>query len=268
MVRNCYVHYLQSVNFLDADFSKKDLSLTFMKDCDAFIQANRSEAIDQVGDIVRNNEQFSENTDCILKKLDNEKYFEHSLKMSVLGDSTLPEDEKKMKIAEVDEERKKVFYAVLYVCKSQQRYGEMFDQHLKHDEEESSHDGEVDSPADHCAKKYVKEKKLIDTNFYKLKFSPRNDPTAIDCEKVNEKRNDHFYDVLKKSLKKSNPEYKDGVIDCLIQKHRESNFIDEIMMVVALSSLNITDVQRMKERKDFIDQMMKIEATLTQCHGN
>lgn len=262
---NCFIKHLKAANKLDSDFP--ELSVTNeVEDCNQVIKDVQNESLKKVALVIRKNKDVGSQTPCIMDDLRAHTWTDDFFLQAVYQFSNnLSANEKKKKIDEADARSIKFLEQSIKSCFYQKEFGEMFDELFKQDESSSEEDNEP--LEDYCARKYVVDKSLVDSDVYTVVLNPKNiDVTNVDCKTVLKKVTKDFEEVMAKKFKDDDDmSLGDTEIACAMQKYSQGNFVDRIFVVFALSEINITDEQKQDERKKFIGFMTKITDSFLTC---
>lgn len=268
MGSNCFIDYLRSIDELGDSFPKHDEALNFKtNECDALVETARVKAYEGAAYTVTNNPAFYKHTDCIMKKLKANKWYEQILKKIVLdGTENMPVEELNQKISEVNVLTNSIFMGSIVDCMNEKEFGKKFNHYFKTDD--SSSEEEEDHITDYCGKKYVVDKHLIDNSNNTVELNPSKiDVSNVDCDVILGKFEKEFYEKLEKKLRKPDDDKNltDEKVTCAATKYREGDLFHKILTLKTLNDLKITDEQKEIERKGFMEFMTKLTATLISC---
>lgn len=54
-------------------------------------------------------------------------------------------------------------------------------------------------------------------------------------------------------------------VDCYMQKYHDNHYFDKTLAIALLGELNLSDEQKQRERKKFIDTMVNITRVIAEC---
>ena len=142
-------------------------------------------------------------------------------------------------------------------CKSETDLGEEFDALFERDKNLVKNVTNYEE--EYCVKKYLIKNNLIDTVLYHIDPNPHNiNATGLNCEAMIRKSNDDIYEqlgfVYLENMNLGNIEK----VECALEKFREADYFDLMMKIMALTTIDITEEQRINERDSFIRVLTKI----------
>lgn len=154
----------------------------------------------------------------------------------------------------------------MLTCLSEKEFGELFNSIIANttqDEEEPKSDEDLVS--DYCARKYGTENNLINTAEYKVNVNPTDIITTyIQCDVVNNKHFEEAETELRDHLL-NDVGVVENKVDCYMQKYHDNHYFDKTLAIALLGELNLTEEQKQRERKKFIDTMVNITRVIAEC---
>lgn len=261
---NCFIDYLKGISFLDAKYPKHNETANVTVDCNELISSAREKAYTEVAVTIRKDKVLTKHSKCMMKELRINNWFELILKLVVFeGANYTSEVEKNLKIAEADNATDQILDGAGVHCINAKEFGPLFDRFFTAVSSSSEEDDDV--IIEYCAKKYLIDRNLIDTDFYKIDLNATNN--IVRCDAIMDKTKKEFYDEIKEGLSKGDDDETLNIhqIDCAMKKYHEAKLFDKSLGVTALSDRTMSDEQKNKERRQFIDRMASITSTFVSC---
>lgn len=172
---------------------------------------------------------------------------------------SLTEPEKELKMKEIKQFQNEISSSSILTCEAGKEFGGLFEQIFNKD------DSSEDKILEFCARSYAVDNKLIDTNIYKVVTNPKGfDPMKVDCQLIMQKNFREAEMELRLHLLKDIGENTHQA-DCLIKKYHDNHYFNKTLAVELLGELNISKDQKEFEKKKFIENMIKITKSLTEC---
>lgn len=256
---NCYTDYLKRHGVLETSFKSEPFNGESML-CEVVLSTTVDGVYSALFDEFNKTEEFDETAaTCIVDNLKKAKWSDLDIKEQVFEFSELLNDEEKIeKIRELKQLQGKISSEAIVSCLATQQFGELFDDIFHKDDE-------VDFVGDYCARMYALDNKLIDTNIHHINPNPNGLITnEIKCDVINKQHFDEAEIELRQHLLKDIHE-NDAKVDCLIRKYHENHYFNKTLAVELLGELSISDDQKKIERSKFIDSMINITKTLSEC---
>lgn len=235
------------------------------ENCGVLIKEAETEMYKLVALGVRRKILYNQHTPCIMAKLRAEGWMDQLfLELIYRQSQTMPDEEKKRKVNEIHEKVMNTTEDAITVCVYEDFFGQVYDKISNDPITVNSTEGErIDN---YCARKYVVEKKLIDTKVHKVDLNPTNvQVDDVECEILLEIRVEELAVIMTALMNDSHLELNEFQIKCAAKKIRDGKFTDKILAAVIMSELELTDQQRKQERKKFIKTMENLLKTLEVC---
>lgn len=246
---------------MKADLPKQMVSTNLIEDCDKLVNDAREKAFDNIAMVSRISTDLSKGTECIIPKLKTLKWFDQIVKLVVFeGAENLTENERNRNVLSADEAADKLYDEAVDDCKNEEEVGKIFD--FFHRLNDSIN--EKDDVADiNCIRNYVTEKNLTDINVFSLESNPKStNISKEDCKSIVSKLEKEFYVSVEKSL---SGVVEDHQINSQLEKYRESDLFDKILVVASLKQFNINEDQKLTERERFIQSLKDLAIPFSSC---
>lgn len=259
---NCFIKHLKSVGKLEADYPEFNVAKQ-VQNCENVMKVFQKEVYKKVA--LAQKLDFEEHSKCIMNDLRSQNWVDHIMIQGVvLASDTLSDVEKTAKVEEIETVVKQIVADAINFCVNQKEFGELFDAFFIND---SSNEEEDDQIAEYCGRKYVIDKNLIDSAVYDVVLNPKNlEVSTVDCEENNKKLFKLLNDLIEEILKKDEHVGLNAIqIQCAMKKYHENNFIDKLIRIAVISECNVTEEQKLSERKAFIKFMSETISTLMDC---
>lgn len=246
-----------------------ELSVTNeIDDCQQVIKDVQSASYRKAAIAMRQLAGFSSHTPCVMEKLRSHRWADDFLLEVVYETSeNSSAAEKLKKVKEVDSSNDKVLTDSIRSCLYEKEFGKVFEEFFKKDDSSSSSEEDDDATEDYCARKYVVEKNLVDSAVYTVVLNPKGLKVEnINCEVIIRKAFKEIQELLSKTFKEDDDlALSDKETECFMGKYREGNFLDRVLYIGVLSELDITEEQKLAEKKEFIDLMIQLTDSLLTC---
>lgn len=255
---NCYSDYLKRHGVLEQSHQSEPFNGESIL-CEAVLSTTVEGIYSALYDEFSKTDELKNAASCIVGNLRKSKWSDLDLKEQVYETSEqLSDDVKEEKIRELKNLQAKVSGDAIVACLAEQEFGELFDQIFEKEEQD-------DFVGDYCARKYAIENNLVDTKTYHVVANPHNIITnEVKCDVINQ---EHFKEAeaeLRQHLLKDIKEDL-GRVECLIKKYHDNHYFNKTLTVALLGELNITEEQKIFERRKFIESMIKITENLMEC---
>lgn len=259
---NCLAAYAKAKGTSDPAFDLVDYDSS-TEECVQIRQKFISEVRKEVREKISEADIPSRHTNCIYKKLVESESFVNSLiKAAALEYSGSLEQVGRFKNT-VDTVLDFVKSSVVY-CESESNIIDQFDSLF--DEEKKAVKNVTNFEEEYCVKKYLVKNNLIDSVLYNIELNPHNiNVVGLNCETMIKKSNDEIYEQLGfVYLEKSSFGNVDRV-ECALEKFREADYFDLMMKITALTTIPITEQQKINERENFVRILSKISSNISAC---
>lgn len=200
---------------------------------------------------------------CIYEKLTGSDSFVNS----IIKSAALEYSGEKMQIGKL---RSTVDTVLDYIkssvvaCKSDADFGEEFDRLFE--QVKGTEKNETDLEEEYCVKKYLIKNNLIDTVLYNIDPNPHNiNVTGLNCEGMIKKFNDDIYNEIGFAYIESSELYHIEKVECALEKFREADYFDLMMKISILTTVDVTPIQKLDERENYIRILKKISSNIAGC---
>lgn len=136
---------------------------------------------------------------------------------------------------------------------SRKYFGDLFDLNIKKEA-----DAEV-KPIDECVRLYIVEKNFIDAALYEVTL-PEN-AENFDCNGFIKNLERQFYETKKQDYK-TELGWSGAKLGCAVRRARHGHYFGRFWAVKMLSQLNLSDEQKVLERKHFVDTMTDVDSKI------
>lgn len=253
---NCMVKWLKEENMLQSDFPNFPNGVP--ENCDGilatFSEASYREVIERKG--------LDELETCVTTYLSRHKYAEIEMKHAVISASSSRTP--KIHIAmDRQENEHMVITKAVGVCHLRKSLGMTFDNIMNAPHDKTIED---ENPIPFiCARKHVSESGEVDLKVYHVKINPKNiDLSKVNCTEV--------YQIYVATVKmqidialKGRLSHFAHLRTCFEEKLFKMRYIDSVLILEVLSELNLTEDQKAKEKKKFLDHLDNIFESIFDC---
>lgn len=193
--------------------------------------------------------EYQKYKNCMTINLKARRWPELNMKLAIFVTSSYQsQNETQQRVNEIKKQSKKLVHNAVKLCVFSEIFEELFTK--------SSGDEDEDSKASsYCVRKHVVNNNYIDKKTYKVDLNPDNlNVSVIDC-------GEH----LEIQTRKIRNELDGKISDCAKEKILKEEYVIKMMAFEVLSDLNITEVQKEAERRNFIDLMVKLIKAAGDC---
>lgn len=257
---NCYTDYLKNHGFLESHLKTEPFKGEKYL-CEMILATTVDRVYEELYNEFSQNENFKHAAGCIVESLRDSKWSDLDIKEQIYeATDLLTPPEKELKIREIKHLQEKISSNSILTCLSNMEFGELFDLIIS-----NSTQDEEDLVGDYCARKYGVDHNLIDIDEYAINLNPTNMITEyIQCDVVNNKHFDDAEIELRNHLLKDVGATKEKV-DCYIGKYHDNHYFNRTLAIALLGELNLTDEQKQREKKKFVDTMVNITRIISEC---
>jgi hypothetical protein len=257
---NCYIKHLKSKSLLSEDFPEHQ-NVEEFQNCNEYIESIKEKF---TAELAKNSNQMKEyGMNCVIDGVKTSTWAEYQLLDTVYEASrTMTKSQKTQKIKESGEVAGKILLGVIESCIVEKGSRELFEELFNGVTSEKTSVEEESDAVDYCTRKYVVEKKLIDTTVHNFTINPKNiNVTHVNCEEELKTAITEVEHKLKEALKEN--EYYEP--DCMVRKMHEMNFIDLGIKIEVLSGLNISEKQKDQLRNEFTVGLIEMIQAIHEC---
>lgn len=269
----CIANFLKSKNLLDKHFKyvpqfnqlECGTIVTNLKDIiiDETLERISESSTDEESEESRNMRNlYHDNSACIRGQLNSIGYSDLMMKIYVYQHSKRTSNSQKKKLTSATEaEATKKLAIAVSLCMSEQVFGELFDNLMKNESEEVETLEEKQN--DYCIRKYVIDKKLIDTDKFPVTINPDNIELNFACAS----RIDSIFEDLKKIIQDGFeiPGQSRKQARCLSRAIKSENGMEYIAKISVLSEIQMTDDLRKELRSEFVQTIKKLHMQMIKC---
>lgn len=243
---NCAIRHLKSLSMLEIDFPEQDAG-DEQGDCVKLIKEASDAVFINPGSKFPQNE-YQKYKSCMTANLKARRWPELNMKLAVfVTASYLSQNETQQRVSEIKKQRKKLVQNAVKLCVFSEIFEELFTKPSREDESSKA--------SSYCVRKHVVENNYIDEKVYKVDLNPENlNVSTIDC-----------VEHLEVQTRKIRNELDGKISDCAKEKILKEEYIVKMMAFEVLSDLNITEVQKEAERRNFIDLMVQLIKAAGDC---
>jgi hypothetical protein len=251
---NCYIRHLKTADKLNANFTEFEIESEAL-DCDEVIESVKTQIYDAFVPSMLG-EDFVSLKECFVSEMKTRNWADEALLQVILDASlSMSEVEKHQKMKESKRNAIKTSLVSMKSCGfNRKSYEELFETRLRIFNESAN-----DPIADVCAKKYVIDNQLLDTEIYNIDVNSTD--SDVDCKIFLDKTSETFKQGIIDELKSSatvNQHLANEQLQCLTEKLTQYNVVGAMFKVHVLSKLHITVEQKEEEKKQFAEQMDQI----------
>lgn len=160
--------------------------------------------------------------------------------------------------------QEKISGNAILTCLSEKEFGELFNSIISNSTQEEDKSDE-DVVGDYCARVYGIENKLINSTEYEVNVNPTDIITTyVQCDVVNEKHFEEAETELRDHLL-NDVGVEESKVECYMQKYHDNHYFDKTLTIALLGELKLSDEQKRREKKKFIDTMVNITRVIAEC---
>lgn len=243
---NCAIRHLKFLNMLELDFPEQDAG-SEQGDCVKLIK-EASDAVFVNPGTKLPQKEFQKYKQCMTTNLKARRWPEFNMKLAIFVTSSyLSQNETQQRVNEIKKQSKKLVQNAVKLCVFSEIFEELF--------MDSSSEDDDSKATKYCVRKHVVENNYIDQKIYVVDLNPTNfNVSMIDC-------GEH----LERQTSKIRNELDGKISDCAKEKILKEEYVNKIMAFEVLSDLNITEVQKEAERRNFIDLMVQLIKAAGDC---
>lgn len=255
---NCYAEYLKRHGLLGSDY-KSDPFNGEAELCDIVLSSTTAGVYSALLEEFSQVDEFKSSAECIVEGLRKAKWSDLDIKEQVYEFmDTLSAEEKAAKIQELKLLQGRISSEAIISCMADKEFGELFEQIFRKDEQE-------DFGGDYCARAYVVDNQLVDTNIYKIELNPKNLKTQeIQCGEIIYKNFKAAEEELREHLLKDVGENSEKV-ECFIKQYHQHRYFNKTLAIELLGEINISNDRKLIEKESFIKFMIEVTKTLSKC---
>lgn len=247
----CIENYLKANNLIGKEFGNDE---GISSNCNFYIPLIKKEIYHHLeSELIKDGEVSKETASCIVENLSDKKFANIVLASSIYQETTkISEEKKKGLLNEIEKKMNKNILVAMFHCKVEDGFGDILIQKSNLTSEDDFSPEEL-----FCMRKYVVEKKLIDSS-YKLDSNPSKiDTRMIDCEEFNPAIRQTIEDFLKDMIldENSSEEQEDDLNSCVLRAIADENIIEYAMVVRVMQEIELTEEQE-KVEKERINQIV------------
>jgi hypothetical protein len=270
----CIANYLRDKKLLDTNF--KYFVQSQELECAPMITELRERLLVETLDTTKSRSSSSEesedskeagqfikdNSACIREQLEGINFPEIMMRLFVYEQSLKTSKKQKKKlISATNTEAENKLQVAVSVCVSEPVFGKMFDGIIKDDVEKE--DTLDEKQNDFCIRKYVVDKKLVDTNQFKIDMNPDNIELGFECEERIEDMFGSLEAIIKDSFETAKQSKKQ--LQCMNKALRIGKAGEYIAKVSVLSEIQLTDDQKKEFRTEFVEKLKGYYQEMIKC---
>lgn len=245
---NCFSRHLRRLNQLDLQ-DKEYHSNNEIEDCQLVIKKFKSEILKRF----KNNGTL-EQKHCIEDELRNGDWADVQMKLAVY--ESLSFNANTHMIDELGElSEKKLKFAEKY-CTHEDEYGQLFDVYFNF--EDKSDD---DKMLMYCAQKYIIENELLDG----FNLTLLQSDVEINCTNLIKEFIRHTDEGLVDIIKEQKSDATHEQLNCTLLVYEQQKHTEKLISTVIMGRTNLSNGQRMIEKRKFIEFMTMITHNVENC---
>lgn len=251
----CLVDYLKFRNASDDALSSVESYSGDPATCADDVRAKVEEIYGVTRSKMDSNIMQKPHADCAMKYIENESYENLLLKaeaidMKGVGLKFWKISSKNSMVEDYKKKAQEIVDAAFIRCKGQSDYGVFFDAFYEQKRTEA-----VNDDLDFCIRKHLVDRSVINPTLYNFKLNPKNlEVSRINCE-----------DIMSVSLEQMRASITNAGNSCVINTFVDNGYLDLIMKIQLLSKLNLTQTQKLAEKRSFIDAMINMTHQIRSC---
>lgn len=259
---NCLAAYAKAKGISDPMFESIDYDIS-SDECVEIRQKFIGEIRREIRSKIAESEILPKHSNCVYEKLTaSESFVDSLIKAAALENSGSSEQVGGLKRT-VDTVLDFVKSSLVY-CESESSIIDQFDALFRGAKKAVKN--VTDFEEEYCVKKYLIKNNLIDAVLYNVDPNPHNiNVTGLNCEEMIKKSNEEIYEQLALVYIEKPNLGKIEKVECAVEKFREADYFDLMMKITALTTVDITNEQKINERENFVRILSKISSSISAC---
>lgn len=256
---NCYVDHLKKINFLEMRSIESNLTSDQYELCETILKSARQKIYNSLYEEFVKNDNLKDSANCIVESLKSSNWSDLEIQEEIFDlYQVFTKDEKSDKIARIRSLQHKLSNDAIITCMAEKEFGELFERiFMAEDLDDQAHR--------YCSYKRVYKENIVDQSYFpqnwESKFMNINDTL---CAILNSQRFAEAEFELRQHLIRDIGE-NEAETECLIKTYTAENYFDKTLAIEILHELDITEEQKQKEKRKFIDSMVEITNNLSRC---
>jgi hypothetical protein len=245
----CFIKHSNSVGKLEADYLELNVTEPLPDDfncvkvvaeyVEEYYSGQRKDATKKKN---ISEEKFNE---CFLPKLKEYDAANSQMKSGIIYESKTLTDEEKLDSVLKDRNEFLAFYSkILRACDAVSNYIDAFVKKMKY-KAYLMEPHNISEEEFYCARKYVVEKNIIDTNVYNVSLNPTNfDTTNLNCDRVF-----NINDAIEElKINQINSKLPNDPMKCIMEKTTTKSLVELRIGGFVLNELNLSEEQKKVEQ--------------------
>jgi acyl-homoserine lactone acylase PvdQ len=263
----CMSRYLRSEKMLDRRFRFKSNEIANETECETYLEEYRDGFYSEIVKELKNDEDFAENSDCLVVQLKKFHLAETSMKKVIYENSKKMSRRKRKKaLRAIDYSIEKKMETAVMLCTTEEVFGELFEVLFSNANETESEESDDKPGEDYCHRKYIYDKNFINTTVYNVTLNPKNiDTSDLNCDEIvehsieeaEEELKDEFISGLERPSKRKGK--------CIAKTIRTHQFFEHSIKAIVLGEIGISDDQKNEERLIFVKEMKQLYESIMNC---
>lgn len=253
---NCMIRHLKGKDRLDAKYPEFTITNP-IESCDMTLRETEEDIYRDIALNVRKQTKFNKLTACVMSDLRKLHYAEDEMLNTIyLVDISMPEDEKRPKLAQINRRITKTLENSLSTCMFEKHFGAVYDAlstPSATNVSERSHETLVNS---YCVRKHLFDKKLVIESVFD--GAGNLNVEGVNCSAIVKEATKLIEAEMMKLLKDDDFELTDLQAKCALSKFRNAHFANKFLAVTVMSDYVESDDKKFAERASFIKSMIKL----------
>jgi hypothetical protein len=257
--QNCIENYLKAMKLLTKEFGNDE---GISSSCNFMIPLIKKEIYRHLEiEMMKDGDASAETASCTIDKLSDKNFVNLVLAFSIYeeeeGTSRITEEKRNKSLSEITKKMNKEILLAMFHCKIKND--------LLFQKSNITADDDFSPEELFCIRKYVVEKKLINSA-YKIDVNPNKiDIKMIDCEEFNPAIRQTIEDFLKDMIldDENSSEEDDDLNSCVLKAIASENIIDHAMAVKVIHEIELTKDQKKVEKERINEIVINFMKVLT-----